>query len=194
MKKSLLCIILALLVLASFCAAAAEDIVVIFTNDVHSNYDKNLGYSTVAGLKEFDKSITDNVLLVDSGDAVQGDVISAISKGEYIIDFMNAAGYDYATLGNHEFDYGLDQLAVLAEKADFQYLACNIFYTGTKVSKLSFLKPYAIHDFGETKLGIVGVATPDALSRATPAFFQEDGEFVYDFGQGEKGAILYNMV
>ena len=195
MKKSLLCVVLAMLLLASFCGAYAEDIVILYTNDVHCGYEDNLGYSSVAALKDFYESVTPgNVLLVDNGDAIQGDVIGAVSKGEYIIDFMNAAGYDYAILGNHEFDYGMDQIAKLAEKAEFPYVDCNIVYTGTQGNKLEFVKPYVVHEFDDVKVGFVGVATPLSIATSTPTFFQEDGEFVYGFGAGEDGAILYGLV
>ena len=194
MKKSLICIFMAVLMLASFCGVYAEDIVILFTNDTHCGYEDNLTFSSVAALKEFYKSVTPNVLLVDSGDAIQGDVIGAVSEGELVIDLMNAVGYDYAILGNHEFDYGMDQLAKAVEKADFEYTDCNITYNGTKENKLDFLKPYIVHDFGDVKVGFVGVATPLSIATSTPTFFQEDGEFVYDFAQGENGAIIYKMV
>lgn len=194
MKKSLICIVLAVLMLASFCGVYAEDIVVLYTNDVHCGYEDNLTYSSLAALKEFYETVTPNVLLVDNGDSIQGDVIGAVSEGELVIDLMNAAGYDYAILGNHEFDYGMDQLAELAEEADFSYITCNINYTGQEDNKLEFIKPYVVHDFGKVKVGFVGVSTPLSIATSTPTFFQENGKFVYDFGQGENGAILYGRV
>ncbi len=194
MKKSLICVVLAMLLLASFCGVYAEDIVILYTNDVHCAYDQNLGYSSVAALKDFYETVTPNVLLVDNGDAIQGDVIGAVSKGEYIIDFMNDAGYDYAILGNHEFDYGMDQIAYLAELADFPYIDSNVVYTGTEGNKLDFVKPYVVHDFGDVKVGFVGAATPLSIATSTPTFFQENGEFVYGFGQGEDGSIVYGLV
>ena len=195
MKKSLICVVLAMLLLASFCGVYAEDIVILYTNDVHCAFDQNLGYSSVAALKEFYESVTPgNVLLVDNGDAIQGDVIGAMSKGDYIIDFMNAAGYDVAILGNHEFDYGMEQIAALAEKANFPYVDANVVYTGTEGNKLDFVKPYYIIELDDAKIGFVGVATPLSIATSTPTFFQENGEFVYGFGQGEDGAILYGLV
>lgn len=194
MKKSLICIVMAVLMLASFCGVYAEDIVVLFTNDVHCGYEDNLTYSSLAALKEFYEIVTPNVLLVDNGDSVQGDVIGAVSEGELVIDLMNAVGYDYAIFGNHEFDYGMDRLAELAAMADFPYITCNINYTGTATNKLAFAKPYVVHDFGKVKVGFVGATTPLSIATSTPTYFQENGKFVYDFGQGENGAILYGMV
>ena len=195
MKKSLICIVLAMLLLASFCGVYADDIVILYTNDVHCAYDQNLGYSSVAALKEaYEEVNPGNVLLVDNGDAIQGDVIGAVSQGEYIIDFMNAAGYDVAILGNHEFDYGMDQIAKLAEKANFPYVDCNIVYTGTEGNKLDFVLPYVVVELEEAKVGFVGAATPLSIATSTPTFFQESGQFVYGFGAGENGAILYGLV
>lgn len=194
MNKFFISIVITLLLSICISGIYAESTVILYTNDVHCGYEDNLTYSAVAALKDFYKSVTPNVLLVDNGDAIQGDVIGAVSQGEYIIDFMNDAEYDYAILGNHEFDYGLDQLAKLAEMADFPYITCNIKYTGTQENKLDFLKPYVIHDFGDIKVGFVGVDTPQSISTSNPVFFQENGEYVYDFGQGEKGAVLYGIV
>ncbi|MBR6089670.1 MAG: bifunctional metallophosphatase/5'-nucleotidase [Anaerolineaceae bacterium] len=195
MKKSLICIVMAVLMLASFCGVYADDIVIVFTNDVHCAYDQNLGYSSVAALKEFYETVTPgNVLLVDNGDYIQGDVIGAVSEGEYIIDFMNAAGYDVVTLGNHDFDYGLDRTAYLAEKANFPFVLSNVIYTGEQGNKLDFVLPYYIAELEEAKVGFVGATTPLAMATSTPTFFQENGEFVYSFGNGEGGAILYDLV
>ena len=194
MKKSLLCIVLAMLLLASFCGVSAKDVVILYTNDTHCGYEDNLTLSSLSALKDFYSDITPNVLLVDSGDAIQGDVIGAVSEGELVIDLMNAAGYDYAILGNHDFDYGMDRIAELAAEADFTYTDCNITYTGNGKNKLDFLKPYIVHDFGDVKVGFVGVATPLSIATSTPTFFQEDGKFVYDFAQGENGAIIYGKV
>ena len=192
MKKSLLCVLMAMLVLATFCAASADDIVILFTGDVHCAYEK---YTNVAAMKEFYESVTPgNVVLVDTGDNIQGDTIGAVSLGEYIIDFMNAAGYDVVGLGNHEFDYGIDRIAELAKKADFQYTDANITYTGKNENKLDFVKPYVIVELEEAKVAFIGVATPTAIATSTPTYFQEDGEFVYQFGSGDNGKVLYGMV
>ena len=196
MKKSLLFVLLSILLLSTVCSAfAADPIVVIYTNDVHCGYADNLGYTAVADLKDYYSYLTPNVTLVDNGDSIQGDVIGAVSKGEYVIDLMNEVGYDLAILGNHEFDYGMDRLAELAELANFQYIDCNIDYTGANEDKLDFLLPYALVEYGEdATVAYIGVATPNSISTSTPTYFQEDGQFVYDFNAGENGAKLYNRV
>lgn len=92
----------------------ADDIVILYTNDVHANITggsskaPTLTYEQVAWYRNNLK--TPYSLLVDAGDAIQGEAISTLTHGEAIVEVMNAAGYDYATFGNHEFDYGMDQL------------------------------------------------------------------------------------
>ena len=80
----------------------AQDIIVLYTNDVHCGVDDNIGY---AGLALYEKEMleeTPYVTLVDAGDAIQGAPIGTLSSGSYIIDIMNEVGYDFAVPGNHE--------------------------------------------------------------------------------------------
>lgn len=137
-----------------------EDIVILYTNDVHCAVDTDIGYAGLAAYKDWVEEKTPYVALVDCGDALQGDTIGAVSQGEYLVDIMNQVGYDFAVLGNHEFDYGMEQLASLLEKAEAQYLGCNIRYTGTGDSAVSSLKPYEIVSYGDTDVAFVGVSTP----------------------------------
>ena len=124
--KKLLAILLALTLLLG-CASIAEeaapqlehDVVVLFTSDVHCGIDENIGYAGLAAYKKAFAKAGYDVLLVDNGDAIQGGPVGTLSKGEYIIDIMNEVGYDVATIGNHEFDYGMDQFMALREKANF---------------------------------------------------------------------------
>ena len=96
---------------ASQAAEAGEKIVILHTNDVHCALDDAIGY---AGLAAYAGALeeqygADRVTLVDAGDAIQGQAVGTLSQGEYIISLMNAAGYDLAVPGNHEFDYGVDR-------------------------------------------------------------------------------------
>ena len=100
-------------------------VAVLFTNDVHCYYDRDIGYD---GLMLYKKELEQRyagVLLVDAGDAIQGAPLGAISGGEESIRLMNAVGYDVATLGNHEFDYGFDVLDRLQEALDCGYTCAN---------------------------------------------------------------------
>ena len=134
MNRKFFALLLTLLMVLALVPASAyadtsknsgKEIAVLFTNDVHCAVDKNLGYQSVALAKETLEAQGKDVLLVDVGDAVQGDAIGTLSKGEYIIKIMNELGYDVATIGNHEFDYGMDQFKKLNRLADFPYVSAN---------------------------------------------------------------------
>ncbi|MCI7605966.1 MAG: bifunctional metallophosphatase/5'-nucleotidase [Spirochaetales bacterium] len=164
---------------------AQKDIVVLYTNDVHCAIDNNIGYAGLASYKaEMEK---DNfVVLVDAGDAIQGDTIGTVSKGEYLVDIMNEVGYDFCVLGNHEFDYGTDVLATLLEKADAQYLNATITYSGNGNNLLGSTVPYAIERYGYLDVAFIGVSTPESITKSTPRYFMEGDEFVYDFASGDE--------
>ncbi len=172
-----------------------EDIVILFTNDVHGVSSEGIGYAGLAAYKEWLEEETPYVTLVDCGDALQGDALGAVSRGAYLVEIMNAVGYDFAVLGNHEFDYGMEQLASLLSEADAQYLGCNIRYTGEGESAvLAALAPYALVSYGAVDVAYVGVSTPESIAKSTPAYFMgEDGDFVYDFC-GASGETLYAQV
>ncbi len=163
-------------------AAEEGDIVILYTNDVHCGISGAIGYGGLAAYRDRMEAYTPYVTLVDCGDAVQGELISTVSQGEFLIDLMNQVGYDYAILGNHEFDYGMDQLSYLIDSAQAQYLGCNISYTGSGENLLADVKPYAVEEYGEVKVAFIGVSTPYSITSSTPKSFQDDsGNFVYDF-------------
>ena len=157
------------------------DISIIYTTDVHCGLDTNLGYSSLYSYKET-LSKTNYVTLVDSGDYLQGDFVGAISNGEYIINTMNKVGYDIATIGNHEFDYGMDELSLRLNEFKGDVTSCNFTYIGKKENKFKNIKPYVIKEYGDKKVGYIGVTTPHSLVESSPDNFLEDGELVYDFG------------
>ena len=101
------CLVFGLMTTVFAAEEKADNIVVLYTNDVHCAVDDNLGYAGLAAYKAEMEAANEHVVLVDCGDAAQGGPIGTLSKGEYLIDIMNAVGYDYATFGNHEFDYGM---------------------------------------------------------------------------------------
>ena len=180
-----------LTLLFSGCSAQQRknDIIILFTSDVHCAVDEDIGYAGLAAYKSMLLEKTPNVVLADCGDAIQGGTIGVVSRGEYLVDIMNEVGYDFAVLGNHEFDYGVDRLSELLETAEAEYLACNIRYTGEGDGMLSSLVPYGIHTFEGTKVAFIGISTPYSLVSSTPTYFMdENGELVYDFygGSGEE--------
>ena len=90
-------------------AETAGNTVVLFTNDVHCRVNDNIGYAGLAAYRNQLEAEGNTVLLVDVGDAVQGAPIGTLSDGSFIVDIMNAVGYDLAVPGNHEYDYGMDR-------------------------------------------------------------------------------------
>ncbi len=181
--STLLCI--AILFTMSACNAKetkSEDIVVLFTNDVHCGIDENIGYAGLSAYKKDMEEKYKHVTLVDCGDFTQGAYESAVSKGEYLVDLMNAVGYDFAVIGNHEFDYGTEQLKKNIGLSKAQFLNCNITYTGSGEDWISEqTKPYEIKTYGKTKVAFIGVSTPWTIYSCTPVYFMENGEFVYKF-------------
>ena len=171
-----------------------EDIVVLYTNDVHCGIEEDLGYAGLAAYQKEMEAETPHVTLVDCGDAVQGDFIGIVSDGEYIVDVMNKLEYDFAVPGNHEFDYGMEQLSALIDMADATYLGCNVRYEGSRSDALADVKPYEIVNYDDTSVAFIGVITPNSLNSSTPRYFMENGEYVYSFYGGEGGVALHTQV
>ena len=168
-----------------------QPVVVLYTNDVHCGIEDAIGYAGLAAYEKAYEKLGYEVILVDNGDAIQGGPIGTLSKGEYIIDIMNAVGYDIATIGNHEFDYGMDVFMSLREKAEFPYISANF----CDLEGNTILDPYVIKELGGWKVAFVGASTPETFTKSTPTFFQdEEGNYIYSFCQGEDGANLYAAV
>lgn len=198
MKKRLLgTLTLAMAVSMGMAAGAEGDIVVLYTNDVHcavAQDDENqvLGYAKVAALKEELEEAGSEVILVDAGDAIQGEAIGTLSSGEYLVQIMDEVGYDIAVPGNHEFDYGMEQFLKLAEEADYDYISAN--FTDLTTGEPVF-DAYEIEEEGGVKIAFVGVCTPKTITSSTPVYFQNDaGEYIYGFQQDETGTALYDCV
>lgn len=164
-----------------------NDIVILYTNDIHCAFESEIGFSGLASYKKLMSQKTPYVSLLDMGDAIQGEVIGSVSKGEYIVDMMNYVGYDLAVFGNHEFDYSMTQLGKIVDKAEYNYLCSNLTYSGKGENALSVVKPYEMIEYGETSVAYIGVTTPETLTSSTPTYFMEDGEFVYGFHGGNDG-------
>ena len=168
----------------------SQDVVVLFTSDVHCGVDQNFGYVGLEAVKEGMEAAGNHVLLVDNGDSIQGEPIGTMTTGEADIQLMNAIGYDIAIPGNHEFDYGMERFLELTEEAEFPYISCNF----NKEGELVF-DPYIIKEFDGVKIAFVGVTTPRTLVTSTPKYFQdEEGNFIYGFLQDDTGEGVYNAV
>ena len=194
--KKLFCLLLSLALLLGGVAVAEstapaleKDLIILFTSDVHCGIDQGWGYGGLYAVKEA-LAKDHHVILVDDGDAIQGEPIGTMTKGEGIIDIMNAVGYELAIPGNHEFDYGMERFLELTGKANFPYLSCNFNKEGEIV-----FAPYAIKEFDGVKVGFVGITTPMTLRSSTPKYFMnENGEFIYGFLQDETGEKVYAAV
>ena len=173
-----------------------QDITILYTNDVHTYIDKQspkLTYAAIAALKKSYQDDGKNVLLVDAGDHVQGTAYGSMDEGATIIQLMNAAGYDAATPGNHEFDYCMDRAKELMADADYPYLSCNWVNLPLNNRVLSDVKYFLI---GGRTIAFVGITTPETITKSTPAYFMDKNQkrYVYDILGGEDGQKLYSAV
>jgi len=195
-SKKLLSLLLALVMIFTLAVpalaeeAATQDltgsIVILHTNDVHGAID---GYATVAAVKKDLEAKGAYVLLFDAGDFSQGETSVSISQGATAIELMNMAGYDAAAPGNHEFDYGYDNLVKLAGEAKFPILAANI----TKDGKVAFESNTIFTAPDGTKIGVFGLDTPETASKANPAKIKgvsfAGGEELYKVAQAQVDAL-----
>ena len=177
-------------------SAEKGDIIVLYTNDVHTHVDNDgLRYSNVAALKNELENAGAEVLLVDAGDHIQGTAYGSMDKGETIIQLMNAADYDLATLGNHEFDYGMEGAMNAIQWADFPYVSANFYHESDGAKTGNVLEAYKVFDFGETEIALIGITTPETFTKSTPAYFQDgNGNYIYGIAGGEDGTALYETV
>jgi len=175
--------------------ANAEDIVILYTNDVHTYVDGPISYDVIAAIKKELQKEYGYVYLVDAGDHIQGTAYGSMDNGETIIKMMNAAGYDVATLGNHEFDYGMFGCMKAIDMAEYPYVSCNFHNEADGVCGENVLNSFELLQAGEETIAIVGITTPETITKTTPAYFQdEEGNFIYGIAGGEDGSELYNAV
>ena len=172
------------------------DVTILYTNDVHTYIDNKSPKPTYAAIAALKKSIEDtgrDVLLVDAGDHIQGTAYGSMDDGATIIELMNEAGYDLATPGNHEFDYGMARAKAVLREADFPYVSCNWVDLRTGFNVLPSVKFFFV---GGRKIAFVGVTTPETFTKSTPAYFMNDAqtEYIYDILGGEDGQKLYDAV
>lgn len=197
--KRILSIVMCLIMLLAcmpFTAFAADtvlsdDIVILYTNDVHTYIDGTLSYDVISAIKKDLQSEYKYVLLADAGDHIQGTAYGSMDKGESIVKMMNAAGYDVATLGNHEFDYNMQGCMNTIDWAEFPYTSCNFYREADGVRGENVLDSYVMFECGDEKVAFVGITTPETFSKSTPAYFQdENGNFIYGISGGEDGSEL----
>lgn len=169
-KKLLVLLLSLILILSGFSPALAQEnqsIIIYHTNDVHARVegtDSQIGYAKIAGLVLADKDAGKNVLLLDAGDATHGQSIANLSNGESIIKIMNLAGYEGMTAGNHDFNYGKENLLELRDLADFPLMGANVLTSEGK----NFLDDYFIKEIAGKKILILGLSTPETLYKSHP--------------------------
>ena len=173
-----------------------SEVTILYTNDVHTYIDKQapeLTYAAIAALKQSYQNAGKKVLLVDAGDHVQGTAYGSMDQGASIIELMNAVGYDAATPGNHEFDYGMDRAKELMRDADFPYLSCNWVDLRANLRVLPEIKVFVR---GGVRIAFVGITTPETFTKSTPAYFMNKAQtkYIYDILGGEDGQKLYSAV
>ena len=157
-------------------------LVIIHTNDTHGHdvavEGETIGTAGVAALKADFEAAGADVLLLSAGDFSQGTTLVSLDRGASAVEFMNAAGYDAAALGNHEFDYKMDALEANMAEADFDVLAANIVdaETGEPI-----FTDHVIYETAIGTVGIFGLATPETMTKAHP-----DNVAGLDFYQGEE--------
>ena len=177
-------------------------IAIIHSNDVHcgglATSASAIGYAGIAQAATDAEALfgEDNVTLVDAGDAIQGQPIGTISTGADLVDLMNAAAYDVAVPGNHEFDYGIPRLQELAKMASYPYVSCNVVNTQTGEA---LFEPYTLMTYSvdgqEVTVAYVGITTPTTLTSEAPSIFQDaSGATIYSFYGEDDGQALYAQV
>ena len=178
-------------------AEAKEDLkgklVVIHTNDMHGHYEvdeDSLGISSVKALKHYYQAQGASVLLLDAGDFSQGTNLVNYYDGLDAVHFLNAAGYDAVTLGNHEFDFGFDALQQMAQTAEFPILDANII---NKETGEPYFGDNAVFDLNAMKVGVFGLDTPETQTKSSPKNVQDvtflDNAELYACAQAQVDAL-----
>lgn len=168
-------------------SSAEEEVVILYSSDVHGQCEANLGYSGMVAYANEERAQGKKVFIIDAGDAVSGSVYSAVSRGAYSIEAMNLAGYTAAVPGVKDFDYGVNRfMNVLANSADFPYISCNLIYSDDETP---VFKPYEIVSSGSKKVAFIGISNPQTMAQASADF-----EKKYNFGDDDEGEYLYYLV
>lgn len=162
---------------------SSGDVVIMHTNDIHSRVDDSLGYTSVKAWKDYFETNGNEVLLLDAGDTLHGLPIANLSNGENIVEIMNQIGYDAMTAGNHDFNYGMNQLINLKNQMSFKFLVSNITKDGANTFESS-----KVFEKNGKKIGVLGIATPESATKTNPANvegYSFNGDKLAQIVQGE---------
>jgi len=171
---------------------SSDDIIILHLNDVHCGVNDTIGYDGFVLYRDELSKNYPNIISVDVGDHIQGGTLGSISDGTAIIDIMNKVGFDVSILGNHEFDYGIEQLSKLGENITSKYISTNFCY---RANKTSVYNPYKIIEKGGKKIAFIGVITPLTFSKTYLSTIKDsNGEAIYDFLAGNNAQELYDRI
>lgn len=166
-----------------------KNIVILYENDVHCAVK---GYSRLAGLRDaIVASDTAYVGVVSSGDFLNGGVAGSISRGQYIVDVMRNVGYDAVTLGNHEFDFGEPRMAEMVAQIKSPIICTNLFQAG---ASRPVYRTFIIKNYGSKRVGFVGVCTPETMTAEAYAFYDKDGNMIYDLRPDDVARLVQQSV
>ncbi len=169
----------------------SDDIVILYTNDVHSYADQGIGYDGVKLCKREMEAQYSHVFLVDAGDSIQGTPLAKMTQGKDVVELMNAVGYDICIPGNHEFDYGMEVLHEREKELTCGYTCCNLIDLEENATVFT---PYRMMQAGDVKIAFVGVTTPGTVTSVTPTTFRNtEGEYIYSFS-AEEGSKFYDTI
>ena len=144
------------------------DLFIVHTNDVHARVDDYIGYSKLSTMLNTARSITDNLLVLDAGDTIHGTNFANLFNGETVGELLIQVGYDAICPGNHEFNYGLDNLLALADYAeknsDLRVLCANC----TDENGYLLFQPYQVYNFNGFRVAVIGLTTPETKVKSHP--------------------------
>lgn len=165
---------------------------IVYTNDTHGAIVGSLKFSSIAAEVQNLRDSGNQVLLVDAGDEIQGSVYVSSDKGLSLIKIMNKAGYQLATPGNHEFEYGISNLVELSKAAIFPYISCNFI---SEESGETVFPPSKIFKLGSKSVAFVGISTPESVNPSKLKFFQDSsGKYIYRVRGMDSPQDLYSTV
>ena len=169
-----------------------DDLIILHVNDVHCGINDKIGYDGLVLYRDELKKKYKYVITVDVGDHIQGGSLASISEGSAIIEIMNKVGFDVAILGNHEFDYGIEQLTNLEKNLTSKYICANFVY---RKNKENIFKPYKIINAGNKKIAFISVLTPLTFSKTYLSSIKDnEGNPLYDFLTGNNVQELYDTI
>lgn len=144
------------------------DLFIVHTNDVHARVTDYVGYSKLSTMLKTARSITDNILVLDAGDVTHGTNFANLFNGTTIGELLMMVGYDAVAPGNHDFNYGVDNLKALAEYAEDNSNLRVLCANATDENGNLIFQPYQIYNYNGFKVAVIGLTTPDTKTKSHP--------------------------